>query len=226
MYILVAAATAPEIQPAIEAFRQGNRLNGEHDVGVLITGVGAMATTWSLSRQIDRRRPDLIIQAGIAGCLRDILPGEVLVVTEDEPADLGVWEDGEFKSIFDLRLADADSFPFSGGRLVNPYLPLLELTSLEPVRGITVNEITTAAERITWYQQNTDAVVESMEGAALHFVCLQSGVPFLQLRAISNAVGVRDKTKWEMGLALGRLNSVLMACLSKPALAEKVLLKS
>jgi futalosine hydrolase len=224
MYILVAAATAVEIQPAVEAFHRG--LNGEHEVGVLITGVGAMATTWSLSRQIDRRRPDLIIQAGIAGCLTDILPGEVMVVAEDEPADLGVWEEGEFKSIFDLRLADADSFPFSGGRLVNPYLPLLELTSLEPVRAITVNEITTAAERISWYQQNTDAVVESMEGAALHFVCLQSGVPFLQLRAISNAVGVRDKTKWEMGLALGRLNSALIACLSKPALAEKVLLQS
>jgi futalosine hydrolase len=31
-----------------------------------------------------------------------------------------------------------------------------------------------------------------MEGAALHFVCLQEDISFIQLRAISNFVGERD----------------------------------
>jgi futalosine hydrolase len=226
MYILVAAATAPEIQPLITSLESPDIRVLGHEVATLITGIGTMASTWSLSRQIDRRRPDLIIQAGIAGCLTDILPGEVLAVAEDYPADLGVWEEGRFRSVFDLGLAEADGFPFSKGGLVNPYRRLLRLTSLKPVRAMTVNEVTTSAERIRWYQQNTSAIVESMEGAALHFVCLQADITFLQLRAVSNTVGVRDKTKWEMGLAIGRLNQALTDVLSQPELAETVFLQS
>jgi len=226
MYILVAAATAFEIQPLVKFLESPDSPAPGHEVGTLITGIGTLAATWSLSRQIDRRRPDLIIQAGIAGCLTDILPGEVLAVAEDHPADLGVWEGGRFSTVFDLGLADADTPPFSKGRLVNPYRHLLGLTSLTTVGAITVNEITTSAERIRWYQQNTRAIVESMEGAALHFVCLQAGVPFLQLRSVSNTVGVRDKTKWEMGLAIGRLNQALLDFLSQPALAETVNLQT
>ena len=105
--------------------------------------------------------------------------------------------------------------PFVNGRLVNPFSALLTLTALESVRGVTVNEITTEPKRIAWHQQNTFAVVESMEGAPLHYVCLQAGIPFLQLRSVSNAVGVRDKTKWDIPLAIARLNKELIALLEK-----------
>jgi futalosine hydrolase len=92
---------------------------------------------------------------------------------------------------------------------------LLAISGLEPVRGMTVNEITTDARKIRWHQQNTSAVVESMEGASLHYVCLQAGVPFLQLRSVSNAVGVRDKSKWDIPLAIDRLNTTLISLLGK-----------
>ena len=104
--------------------------------------------------------------------------------------------------------------------MVNPYRPLLGLTGLPCVGALTVNEITTNPDRISWYQQNTTAVVESMEGAALHYVCLQAGIPFLQLRAVSNAVGVRDKTKWDIKLAITRLNEALIPLLARPALKK------
>ena len=122
-----------------------------------------------------------------------------------------------------MKLADGDAFPFTGGQLVNPFRPLLELTGLTCVGALTVNEITTNPERIRWYQQNTTAVVESMEGAALHYVSLQAGVPFLQLRSVSNAVGVRDKTKWDIKLAINRLNEALIALLTNPALKNEIL---
>jgi futalosine hydrolase len=220
MYILLAAATSFEIQPAIAALSTpptGLKIKP------LITGVGAMATCWSIMRQIDSDRPDLIVQAGNAGCLTDRPSGEVLAITEDDLADQGVWEEGGFKSVFGMKLADGDTFPFTGGRLVNPYGPLLELTGLPRVGALTVNEITTSPERIRWYQQNTKAVVESMEGAALHYVCLQAGVPFLQLRSVSNAVGVMDKTKWDIKLAIARLNETLIPLLTKPALKNEIL---
>ncbi|HEY4107485.1 futalosine hydrolase [Puia sp.] len=215
MEILLAAATGFEIQPTIDYLRNRTRDNRFVSVTPLITGVGPLATCYALTRGIDSAGPGLVIQAGIAGCLTGKKPGEVLAVSEEVLADVGVWEGQRFQSLFDMKLADPNAPPFSGGRLVNPHSGLLALTGLEPVRGMTVNEITTDPTRIEWHQQNTFAVVESMEGGSLHYVCLQAGVPFLQLRAVSNAVGVRDKTKWNIPLAIARLNEELIVLLEK-----------
>ncbi|GGB22646.1 futalosine hydrolase [Puia dinghuensis] len=215
MEILLVAATTFEIQPTIDYIRGRAGRDGFPSVTSLITGVGGLATTWALTRQIDSARPDLVIQAGIAGCLAGKQPGEVFVVGDEVLADLGVWEDETFKSLFEMGLADKDAFPFVDGKLVNPHKALLALTALPVVRAITVNEITTDRERIRWHQQNTGAVVESMEGGPLHYVCLQARVPFLQLRAVSNEVGVRDKTRWDIPLAIARLNSALISLLEK-----------
>jgi futalosine hydrolase len=212
MEILLVAATSFEIQPTID-YLKGNKRSVS--VIPLITGVGSLATSYALTRQLGSARPTLVIQAGIAGCLTAKQPGEVLVVNEEVLADLGVWEDQRFKSLFEMRLADPEQSPFTDGRLVNPHASLLAITGLETVRGMTVNEITTNAERLRWYQQNTGAVVESMEGGPLHYVCLQMDVPFLQLRSVSNAVGVRDKTQWNIPFAIARLNEQLITLLKK-----------
>src|SRR5882757_3287724 len=110
MEILLAAATSFEIQPAIDYL---NRNKGSVSVTSVITGVGSLAAGHALTRQIGNLRPDIVMQAGIAGCLTGKQPGEVLVVSEEVLADLGVWEDQQFKSLFDLNLADPDGFPFS-----------------------------------------------------------------------------------------------------------------
>jgi futalosine hydrolase len=232
MHILLAAATTFEIQPAIDllgetaSLRAGKASPGSQDsTATLITGVGNLATVYSLIRQIDRHRPDVIIQAGIAGCFTGRLPGEVVVVGEEVLADQGVWEDGRFKTIFDMKLADPDADPFSEGLLVNPYKKLLTLTALESVRGITVNEISTDPARIGWHQQNTAPVVESMEGGGLHYVCLREKIAFLQLRSVSNEIGVRDKTKWDLKKAIANLNEQLIALLKKLSEKDKTVLE-
>jgi len=60
-------------------------------------------------------------------------------------------------------------------------------------------------------------VVESMEGGGLHYVCLQEHIPFLQLRSVSNAIGERDKTKWDIKAAITNLNTRLMVLLKNLA---------
>jgi len=213
MYILLAAATSFEIQPSIDLLRGRRDLLQErgpgpdsHEWGVLITGIGSVAATHSIMRQIGRRRPDIIIQAGIAGCFTGRPAGDVVVVEEEAPGDTGVWEGGHFKSLFDLGLVGKDTRPFKGGNLANPYRGLLSIGGLEGVRGITVNTISTDPAGIAWLQQNRAPVVESMEGAALHYCCLEEKVAFVQYRSISNAIGERDKTKWNFPAAIGNLN--------------------
>jgi futalosine hydrolase len=220
MHILLAAATTLEIQPTTHFLeKKGYRLGG-HDISVLITGVGSMAALYSLLKRVQARRPDLLLQAGIAGCLTGKKPGEVVAVKEEMP-DLGVWEGGGFKTLFDLGLAGRDDPPYSGGLLINPYKKLLDLSGLEQVRAISVNEITTDPVRIGWYQQNGKPVVESMEGSALHYSCLHENIPFLQIRSVSNEVGVRDKTKWDIPAAVRELNETLIGLMERLAGQDK-----
>lgn len=53
------------------------------------------------------------------------------------------------------------------------------------------------------------ADVESMEGAAFFEACLRRGVPFAEIRAVSNAVGETDRSRWDIPLALRQLETVL-----------------
>ena len=209
MNILLTAATAQEIAPAMDFIGSRPGLGAGSPVGILITGVGIAAATYRLTLAIKQHKPDIILQAGIAGGFGSFEPGMVVAVAEDLFADLGVWEQGEFKSIFDMQLADRDEFPFTKGILSNPNPDLLRVTALQPVRAITVNEISTSAEKIAWYQQNLSPVVESMEGAAFHYVCLQCKIPFLQIRSVSNRVGERDKTRWRIADSIRSLNEAL-----------------
>jgi futalosine hydrolase len=56
-----------------------------------------------------------------------------------------------------------------------------------------------------------------MEGAALHYVCLQMNRPFLQIRAISNYVTPRNRAAWKIGEAVMALNAQLIDWLRQPA---------
>lgn len=215
MYILVIAATPFEIRDAAGSFEKNGFRAGDHTIKIATTGVGLVATAWSIMHETAIQKPDLIIQAGIGGCFTGKGPGETVVIKKDAFADLGVYEQDRFKTIFDLQLADPDASPYSGGYLPNPYEGLLSLSSLEAVTAISINEITTDKIRIAWYQQNFSPVVESMEGAALHYVCLREKIPFLQLRSVSNAVGERDKTKWDIKKAIHNLNRELISFINK-----------
>lgn len=214
MYLLLTAATAAEIQPAVD-YLQKEDFTLQHQAEALITGVGAVATTWSLTHHINKHRPDLVIQAGIAGSFREYEPGKTLAIAEDGFGDMGVWENNSFNTVFDLKLADDNQPPYTKRSLVNPNQKLLQLSGLEQVKAITVNEITTDVKRIGWYKQNLAPVVESMEGAAFHYTCLQEKIPFLQLRSVSNYIGERDKTKWNIQQAVNNLNEKLIFLLKE-----------
>ena len=215
MQILVVSATDIEIKPLAIYLAKNNFISGRNNVKVLITGIGSVATSYALTNYCNKISADIIIQAGIGGCFTENNLGEVLTIKEEMFADLGVWENKKFNTIFDLKLSGKNQTPYKNGLLQNPYKKLLALSSLKKVTGITINEITTDKKRIAWYKQNFSPVVESMEGAAFHYVCLEQKIPFIQLRAISNYVGERNKTKWKMKEAIINLNEKLIFLLTE-----------
>lgn len=211
MRVLLCAATEMEIAPTILALSQKDG----HTVQFLITGVGLMASTYALTKEVMANRPDAIIQAGVAGSLVPEHPLATVVAVRSECiGDAGVKEEDRFLSLFDLKLLSPGALPWQGGKLVNTGR-LLHTSGLPAVEGVTVNEISTSEERIGYYRDSQKAQVESMEGAALHYVALLENIPFLQIRSLSNFIGERDKSKWQLKEAIAKLNRALQDILLK-----------
>ena len=207
MNILLISATAKEIAPFFEYYRNSKRAQ---NIDILITGIGLTAATYHLLKQVNLKRPDLIIQAGVAGCFNKKIPLATVVMVEKETiADQSVIELKRLKTIFDLELVPHDQFPFENGWLVNDH-ELLKRSKLKKVKVISVNEITTSKQRVKFYKKAFNPLIESMEGAALHYTCLLEKISFIQLRSISNYITERDKKKWDMKKSIVRLNDELI----------------
>jgi futalosine hydrolase len=201
MNLLIVAATEFEVGPFIQHKNQAD---------VLITGVGAPATIYHLTKKLITNNYHLAIQAGIAGTFADDFTlGNVVAVKEDTFADLGIEENGEMKTLFKMGFYEKNQFPFTNEWLVNSN-PVLEELNLPWVKAVTVNKVSDNPFHNRLTRENFGADVESMEGAAFHYVCLQQKINFLQLRGISNQVGERDKSKWKMKDAIENLNNELL----------------
>jgi len=211
MKIILCTATEMEIAPTIQ-FLASKEL---HSVEIVVTGVGLMTSTYALTKAVATHHPDLLIQAGVAGTMdRNTQLAEVVVVRNETIGDLGVHESSGFQSLFDLKLLSANLNPWKEGKLTNENDVLTE-SNLRVVDAVTVNEISTNEQTIEYYQKELSAEIETMEGAALHYVGLMEKIPFLQIRSLSNFIGERDKSKWEMKKAIMNLNRELQNLLTK-----------
>jgi len=195
MNILIIAATEMEIKPLMSAYFEAD---------YLITGVGSPATVYHLLKKVTAKKYDVVFQVGVAGSFDESLQlGEVVLVNADCFADLGAFENNQFHSLFDLNLNNPEVFPLKNGWLKNEFE---NIEGMKYVKGITVNCLTDEGNKVSLFKQKYQAEIESMEGAALHFVCLQENIPFLQIRGISNFVGERDKSKWQLKSAIENSN--------------------
>ena len=195
MNVLVIAATDRELTGLKEiSFTRPSLM-----VHTAVTGVGLLPSTYAIMQLIARLKPDLIIQVGIAGSFNPTLVlGTAVTVRQEMLADMGVYESDGYHDIFDLGLAEKNMPPFEQGAIVNHHDHLIESASLPAVSAVSVNEISTSTEKINVFAEKYKADIESMEGAALHYVCAMQQIPFIQIRGISNLVGERDKTKWKI----------------------------
>ena len=151
------------------------------------------------------------MQAGIGGAFNSQFQlAETTLIKDEVIGDLGVNENNSFKDLFEMSFMEPQSKPYVNGRLVNPDFENWDKYDLPVSRGLTVNEITTSSTRINQLNEKYNCDIESMEGAAFHYVCLLEKVPFLQLRAASNYVGERNKNNWKLKDSITNLNQSLI----------------
>lgn len=211
MKVVITSATEKEVHQIKQRLQQLEWKRKSVQISFHLSGVGILASCFSIAKLIFEDRPDLIIQAGIAGTFNHSFDlGKVIAVKSEILADTGVEENGGFQDLFDLNLQKEDEFPFEGRKLVNHHLPAFNYLGLDEVAGITINEITTRPVRTSDLINKYKADIESMEGGALHYCCLQTNTTFIQIRSISNYIGDRDKSKWNFKDSLSNLTETII----------------
>jgi futalosine hydrolase len=193
----------PGIVPAGEDFHHGNTV-----IETLVTGVGGISTAWAMNKWLSNNSyPDLAINAGIAGSYSgNIMTGEVVIVETDCFADMGIESGEKFITLAEAGLMDPDMFPFEKGaiRSRNNFTES-DLKQFRKVKAITVNTCSGSAETILKLRNKFNPDIETMEGATFFYICARENISFLGLRAISNLVEPRNRSSWNIPLALENL---------------------
>ncbi len=216
---LIVSATELEIKPLLDNNSQKITENkysthiANHNVEILITGVGISAMTYALTKELALNNHKFIILAGIAGSFSDKFPlGSMVNIMHEEFGDLGFRNADIYTPITSTNLIDSNTFPYENSLLSNYTLINNKVVnSLQIVKGSTVQTM----ESNMKFPIKTEADVESMEGAAFFYTCMMEKQAFIQIRSISNLVGETDKSKWDIPLAVGNLNKTIVAILEE-----------
>jgi futalosine hydrolase len=219
--ILVVAATDAEIAPfaaglelqTSNRFRLKGYTRSGHDVDILTTGVGMVATAAWCSRMLAEWRYDFALNLGLCGSFdRALPPGTVVHVISDRVSELGAEDGDAFLTMEALALLRDNDLPFTGDRPMNTRPPRNEVLRLLPeVDAITVNTVHGADQSIADVVARFKPQVESMEGAAFMYTCLIHDVPYAQVRAVSNIIERRNRASWRIEEAVRMLGSVSLA---------------
>jgi futalosine hydrolase len=214
MRVIITAATNLELNSCAKKVSQVFK-KSKLKISFHATGIGMLASGVKLTQLASTYKPDLIIQMGIAGSYIKTEPlGKVIVVASESIADLGVRENGTFKDLFETGLQKENEAPFKKRKLINQGVKKVNLLKTNTAAAVTINEITTSAKRIKEIIAAYNPVLESMEGAALHYVGGLTITPFIQIRAISNYVGERNKAKWKIKESIEQLEAYVITYLA------------
>jgi futalosine hydrolase len=210
----LAAIAGPGFDPAGGSHHEGVRLRtGAGELVALAAGVGPAAAAAATATAICRAGPfDQVISLGIGGGFADESPlGAVVLADRIVAADLGADSPEGFLPIEALGLGTS-SIPCPP-QLVAAARSRLPEAVVGPVATVTTG--TGTAARAAWLRR-LGAVAEAMEGFGVATAAVRHGLPVLELRAVSNLVGERDRAAWRIDDALAVLASAWARLVAEP----------
>ncbi|MEW4368281.1 futalosine hydrolase [Paenibacillus kandeliae] len=203
-HILIMAAVEAEC----EAIRRGIPAEVASRITVKAAGVGPAAAAVSTTLALSAQTYHLVISAGIGGGFAPHAPiGSIVLADQIIAADLGseTAEQG-FLSVDELGFGQ--SVLNSDATLTTRLEAALISSGLSVYTGpaLTVSTTTgSAASTAALLQRIPNAACEGMEGFGVAVAAQAFHLPVLELRAISNAVGPRDRDSWNIPAALQSL---------------------
>lgn len=194
-------------RPLVEVPLPGATLHRTGAYDLLTAGVGpalaAASTATALTAAALSDTPyDLVVSAGIAGGFQPDAPvGSLVVADEITVADLGAETPDGFVPVTGLGFGVVSHRP--------PESLVRDVAAATGGRAgtvLTVSTVTGTAARATELRaRHPRALAEAMEGFGVAEAAAAHGVPVLELRAVSNPVGPRDRAAWRIGEALAAL---------------------
>ena len=192
---------------------------------LMITGPGVFNAAHALTVYLEHSSPSLVLQAGIAGVFKDTgcVIGDVAIATREHYVHTGIQTKNfendplPFDLIKDNPLSRKGIYPFEQDRVDRIHEILsrgLSKNQINIIKGpfITVSSITSSFKQAGLLYSIFSPVMEAMEGAACAHTAALYNIPVIEIRSASNFVGERDKSKWDIDLAMEHLGLVC-ACL-------------
>jgi futalosine hydrolase len=181
-----------------------------NDLYLLVTGVGPVPTAYHLTNALSTGNFSKVINVGIAGAYNKakFKIGDVTIVTQDTFGDYGVDDRGTFKTLYQINIANPNEKPFVNGWLSCKSLDVFKTSgNVSKVKGVTVGTASGSELIINRLQSHYSADIETMESAAFFYCCLMKNLPFICVRSISNWIEPRDKSQWNIPLAIDNLHA-------------------
>ncbi len=154
---------------------------------------------------------ELVLCAGVGGGFAPLATGQIAVASSVVFADLGAETDTGFRPVSALGLGASERYDVAPKLAVE----LADRTGGRLGTILTVATVTGSCSRATdLTARYPDAVAEGMEGAGVAAAAARRGVPCGEIRAISNAVGPRDRDLWRIPEALAALGRAVAEAVS------------
>lgn len=172
--ILFSAALREEVPDILDSPEQRCRL--------ITTGVGKASAAYGLTREIMRRKPDIVINIGSAGALRNVETGDIAVCTQFEDRDLK---------------------PLAIEGVVSEYSSVISL-SIPSIRGgreeYSSRFLCNTGDDFVMQGSGISGEVIDMEAFALAMVCHEENIPYFAVKYITDKIGENDIRSWESKL--------------------------
>jgi futalosine hydrolase len=178
-------------------------LIAERPVTALVSGVGQVNTAQTTAALMEGGNAELLVMGGCAGAYggSGLSVGDVAVATEEIYADLGVITKDGWLDMEDV--GQPTRFPLMPERFESQMAKVSRVLPRPPVFGpfLTVSTVSGTKARGDTLRKRFGGICENMEGAAAAQVSLMYGVPFVEVRGISNMVTDRDRESWDIEAA-------------------------
>ncbi len=196
---------------------------GTHFYDLLITGPGVFNAVSAFTNYLNQFVPGMVVATGIAGVFKQagFHIGDIGLATHDHYIHTGIQTENikndplPFDLIEQHPLTRQGLYPFDKEKVENYQKKISQKYSGEDSMNIfkgpfiTVSTITSSLDYADQLYLEFGAVMEAMEGAACAHVAACHDLPIIEIRAASNFVGERDKSKWDMDVAVKNLGQVL-----------------
>jgi futalosine hydrolase len=201
---------------------------GQQAVRLVVTGPGIANTVHGLAVAVVSKVPALILQIGCGGGFSEagLNIGDVAIASVEVDVQLGLEPGGPEAAVGRLPFpvirkpdrAIFNCYPVDekDSRHAEKTLRKVLADSTAKVFAgpfVTVATVTASVERAAALYRQHGALVENMEGAGAAHTAALYDIPFVEIRTVSNRVGERDKSRWDLPLAFRNCAQAVQAFL-------------